>query len=60
MERYKMVAARLTEREYHKLATLAKATDRSVSAVLREFIRRAEVAAPDIRLKDPSERRPGP
>ena len=59
MERTKCVGARVTPAEYARIVALARATRRSVSQVVRELLRRAEVASePDIRLRDPHERRP--
>jgi predicted transcriptional regulator len=42
---------RLTPAERHKLAELAKATQRSESAVLRALLRRARLGEPDLRLE---------
>ena len=58
MERTKCVGARVTPAEYARIEALARATRRSISQVVRELLRRAEVAPePDIRLRD-NERRP--
>ena len=58
MEREKYIGARVTTAEYARIVALARATRRSVSQVVRELLRRAEVIpGADIRLRDPHERR---
>jgi len=58
MEREKYIGARVTTAEYARIVALARATRRSVSQVVRELLRRAEVIpGADIRLSSPSERR---
>jgi len=52
MERKRSIGARVTQDEYNRLVAMAKRTGRTVSQVLRELLRRAEVAEPDIRLRD--------
>ena len=57
MERTKCVGARVTPAEYARIEALARATRRSISQVIRELLRRAEVIpGADIRLRD-NERR---
>lgn len=50
--RLRTVAARVTLREYRALQEAARRTGRTVSQVLRELIRRAEIGGPDIRLRE--------
>jgi len=58
MERTKCVGARVTPAEYARIEALARATRRTISQVVRELLRRAEVIpGADIRLSSPSERR---
>ena len=58
MERTKCIGARVTPAEYARIEALARATRRSISQVVRELLRRAEVIpGADIRLRD-NERRP--
>ena len=57
MERTKCIGARVTPAEYARIEALARATRRSISQVVRELLRRAEVIpGADIRLRD-NERR---
>jgi len=58
MERKHSIAVRVTEREYQRLQELGRRTRRSVSAIMRELLARAELASePELRLRGQNERR---
>ncbi|MHB1295303.1 MAG: hypothetical protein ACYC4R_09970 [Anaerolineae bacterium] len=52
------IGSEVTPKERDKVRALAAHTRRTVSAVLRELIARAETASPDIQLEPPGEHDP--
>jgi hypothetical protein len=56
MPRNKLLRVRLSDREFAKLKTFAEATDRQISEVIRDYIKRLpKTAAESTTFENPSE-----